>query len=80
MFSSLAKYKEQIHYDKHPVLYYLTPSRNYKLELYAGIVVKWDALIYVPNPDAYVQSLISVPVFKLVSFILFSQLPSLSSF
>ena len=51
MFSSLAKYKEQSYYDEHPVLYYLTPSGDYKIELYAGIVVKRDALIYVPNPD-----------------------------
>lgn len=51
MFSSLAKYKEQDYYDEHPVLYYLTPSGDYMIELYAGIVVKRDALIYVPNPD-----------------------------
>lgn len=51
MFSSLAKYKEQSYYDEHPVLYYLTPSGDYKIELYAGIVVKRDALIYIPNSD-----------------------------
>jgi len=51
MFSSLAKYKEQSYYDQHPVLYFLTPTGDYKIELYAGIVVKRDALIYVPNPN-----------------------------
>lgn len=51
MFSSLAKYKEQSYYDEHPVLYYLTPNGDYKIELFAGIVVKRDALVYVPNPD-----------------------------
>ena len=51
MFSSLAKYKEQSYYDEHPILYYLTPNGDYKIELYAGIVVKRDASIYVPNPD-----------------------------
>ena len=51
MFSSLSKYKEQSYYDKHPILYYLTPTADYKIELYAGIVFKRDALIYVPNPD-----------------------------
>lgn len=51
MFSSLAKYKEQSYYDEHPVLYYLTPAANYKIELYAGIVVRRDAIIYAPNPD-----------------------------
>ena len=51
MFSTLAKYKEQSYYDEHPVLYYLTPSGDYRIELYAGIVINRDALIYVPNPD-----------------------------
>ena len=51
MFSSLAKYKEQSYYDEHPILYFLTPNGDYKIELYAGIVVKRDADIYVPNPD-----------------------------
>lgn len=51
MFSSLTKYKEQSYYDKHPILYYLTPIGDYKIELYAGIIVKRDTLIYVPNPD-----------------------------
>lgn len=51
MFSSLAKFKEQSYYAEHSVLYYLTPDGDYKIELYAGLVVKRDALIYVPNPD-----------------------------
>lgn len=51
MFSSLAKYKQQSYYDEHPVLYYLTPDGDYKIELYAGLVVKRDAVIYSPNPD-----------------------------
>lgn len=51
MFGALTKYKEQSYYDQHPVLYFLTPTGDYKIELYAGIVVKRDALIYVPNPD-----------------------------
>ena len=51
MFSSLSKYKEQSYYDEHPVLYFLTSTGDYKIELYAGIVVKRDALIYMPNPD-----------------------------
>lgn len=51
MFSSLTKYKEQSYYDEHLVLYYLTPTVNYKIELYAGSVVRRDAIIYAPNPD-----------------------------
>lgn len=51
MFSSIAKYKEQSYYDEHPVLYYLTPATDYKIKLYAGMVVKRDSIIYTPNPD-----------------------------
>lgn len=50
MFGSLVKYKAQSYYDEHPVLYYLTPNGDYKIELYAGIVVKRDSVIYSPNP------------------------------
>ena len=49
MFSSLAKYKQQSYYDQHPTMYYLTPDGNYKLELFAGLVVKRDDKIYLPN-------------------------------
>lgn len=49
MFFSLAKYKQQAYYDQHPILYYLTPEGNYKLELFAGLVVKRDDKIYLPN-------------------------------
>ena len=30
-------------------MYYLTPDGNYKLELFAGLVVKRDDKIYLPN-------------------------------
>jgi len=49
MFSSLAKYKQQSYYDQHPIMYYLTPDGNYKLELFAGLVVKRDNKIYLPT-------------------------------
>ncbi len=49
MFSSLAKYKQQSYCDQHPIMYYLTPDGNYKLELFAGLVVKRDDKIYLPN-------------------------------
>lgn len=51
MFGSLVKYKQPEYYDKHPVLYYLTPDGDYRIELYAGIVIPRDAVIYQPNPD-----------------------------
>jgi len=51
MFNSLAKYKKQAFFDKHPIMYYLTPNGNYKLELFAGLVVKRDDKIYNLNLD-----------------------------
>lgn len=51
MFSSLTKYKEQSYYDEHSILYYLTPNGDYKIELYAGVVVPRDSLIYQSNPN-----------------------------
>jgi len=52
MFSMLTKYKEQAYYNKHPVMYYLTPDKNYKLELFAGLVIKRDDKIYSLNQSA----------------------------
>ena len=49
MFNVLAEYKQQSYYDQHPIMYYLTPDGNYKLELFAGLVVKRDDKIYLPN-------------------------------
>ena len=49
MFSSLTKYKQQSYYNQHPIMYFLTPDGNYKLELFAGLVVKHNDKIYLPN-------------------------------
>ena len=46
MFGTLVKYKEQSYYDAHPILYFLTPDKNYIIELCAGAVVKRDSDIY----------------------------------
>lgn len=51
MFAALNKYDKQAYYNEHPIFYYLTPNGNYKIELYAGLVVKQDALLYNSNPD-----------------------------
>lgn len=56
MFGSLSNYKQQSYYDKHPVIYYLTPDANYKLELFAGLVVKHDDEIYLSNQSKEVFS------------------------
>ena len=51
MFNSLLKYKNQSYFDAHPVLYYLTPSANYRIELFAGLVLSRNDKIYLPNVD-----------------------------
>lgn len=39
MFSSLTKYKEQGYYDSYPAMVLDTPNGNFKIELFAGILV-----------------------------------------
>lgn len=51
MFGSLVNYKKQSYYDKHPVMYYLTPTADYRIELVAGCVVKTKEMIYQTQPD-----------------------------
>lgn len=46
MFAPLMQYKEQKYYEKHPYMYLLTPEQNYRLDLFAGVVVKADDSIY----------------------------------
>lgn len=51
MFNILSKYKQQEYYDQHPVIYYLTPDGNYKIELFASLMVQRDDRIYNPKLD-----------------------------
>ncbi len=46
MFSVLEQYKKQSFYEEHPVLWYLTPYGDYKIELFAGFVAPADARVY----------------------------------
>lgn len=50
MFGSLMGYKKQAYYDAHPVLYYLTPDAEYRIELFAGCVMKVADILNQPNP------------------------------
>lgn len=51
MFGMLLHYKKQSYYDEHPVWYYLTPEQNYRVELFAGRVVKTNHIIYQVTAD-----------------------------
>lgn len=46
MFGALLKYKKQTYYDEHPVWYYLTPDRDYRVELIVGTVVRTQRDIF----------------------------------
>ena len=46
MFGMLLHYKKQSYYDANPVMYYLTPEADYRIELFAGKVVKTTDPIY----------------------------------
>ena len=36
MFGSLLDYESQSYYEKHPTMYYLTPSKNYRVDLFSA--------------------------------------------
>lgn len=46
MFASIDDYKEQEYYNNHPVLWLLTPTQNYQLKPFAGLVVSPDRTSY----------------------------------
>ena len=46
MFKTITDYKSQSFYDSNPVLYYLTPNKNYKIEPVLGVVVPDDDVVY----------------------------------
>ena len=46
MFGGIVDYKKQSFYDEHPDVYLLTPDREYRLALFAGVVLEYDAEVY----------------------------------
>lgn len=56
MFGTLVNYKEQAYYDAHPVLYYLTPDEDYRIDLFSGFTADADSEIYsteIGDPEAF---------------------------
>ena len=46
MFGTFTEYKKQSYYDEHPLLWFLTPEHNYKIELIAGYVTSSTSDVY----------------------------------
>ena len=46
MLQPILNYEKQEYYDKNPVMYILTPEKNYKLELFAGILTGIESDVY----------------------------------
>lgn len=46
MFGTLPNYEKQSYFDEHPVMWLLTPDRNYKVELVAGYVTPTTSDVY----------------------------------
>lgn len=46
MFGTFQEYKNQEYYNNHKLMYYLTPEKNYKIELVAGCSVSVNSDIY----------------------------------
>jgi sortase B len=62
MFASLRNYRDASYYPEHPCLYISTPDKNYRLDLFAGLVTQPDSYVYARSFDepeqflAYVES------------------------
>lgn len=69
MLQPLLEYRGQEYYDKYPVMYLLTPEKNYKLELFAGILTGIESEVYTFNFDgeeskqAFIDSLAAQSTF-----------------
>jgi sortase B len=51
MFEPLLNYRKQSYYDSYPVIYLLTPTQDYKLELFSGFVTTMESDVYTFNFD-----------------------------
>jgi sortase B len=49
MFEPLLNYRKQSYYDSYPEIYLLTPTQDYKLELFSGFVTTVESNVYTFN-------------------------------
>lgn len=69
MFGTIYEYRSEEYYKKHPVIYYLTPEKSYKLELYSSFVAKADSSVFEINKtredmDKYMKDIAKKSRFK----------------
>lgn len=49
MFAGISWYEDQSYYDEHPVMYLMTPSATYRIELFSGYITTMDSSAYMQN-------------------------------
>lgn len=49
MFAGISWYEDQSYYDEHPVMYFMTPSAAYWIELFSGYITTMDSSAYMQN-------------------------------
>lgn len=70
MFGSLSKYKKQSYFDEHPEMMFMTPTRNFRIRLFAGYVSPADGdawrLEFTDEADraAWIQAAIDKSTFE----------------
>lgn len=70
MFHSLLEYGKQEYYDAHPVMYLLTPTKNYAVHIFAGFTTPADSWPYViefgseEEKQAYLDKAIASSAFQ----------------
>lgn len=69
MFGTLPGYLEQDYYNEHPVMYLLTPEKNYRLDIVSSFILRSDSDIYSPmetseEKKAFLDKIASESAFK----------------
>ena len=49
MFAGISWYEDQSYYDEHPVMYLMTPTAVYRIELFSGYITTMDSSAYMQN-------------------------------
>ena len=56
MFASIGDYRREGYYAEHPILYLNTPTRNYRIEVFAGYITDADSssyTVYFPDESSF---------------------------